>query len=55
VHLSSAGGIPLSSDQQIILFRIIQEALQNAVKHSNAKNVFIEIANAADVLNISVQ
>jgi signal transduction histidine kinase len=54
VHFSSSGSIPLSSDQQIILFRIIQEALQNAVKHSTAKNVFMEILNTDDVLNISV-
>ena len=33
----------LTAEEQIILFRIIQEALQNAIKHSEAKNINIEI------------
>ncbi|OIR13094.1 sensor histidine kinase LiaS [mine drainage metagenome] len=33
--------LPLQTDAQIILFRIVQEALQNAIKHSGAKNIHI--------------
>ncbi len=39
----STADLGLSSKEQIILFRIVQEALQNAVKHANATRIDIEI------------
>jgi len=35
---------------QIIIFRLIQECLQNAVKHSNAKNIRINLVESAPYL-----
>lgn len=35
--------LPLSPDKQIVIFRIIQEGLQNIIKHAGAKNIMIEI------------
>lgn len=35
--------LPLASDEQIILFRIVQEAIQNAIKHGQPKNMLIQI------------
>jgi signal transduction histidine kinase len=36
--------IPINPNEQIILFRIVQEAIQNAIKHARPKN--IEIASS---------
>lgn len=33
----------LSEEQTVFLFRIVQECLQNAIKHSEADNVFIQL------------
>jgi signal transduction histidine kinase len=43
VSLSRPNDLPLGPDKQIMLFRIIQEALQNAVKHSGAKEIQVDI------------
>jgi signal transduction histidine kinase len=36
---------PLTSFQMLNLFRIIQEAIQNSVKHSSAKNIYVVFKN----------
>lgn len=46
--------LPLNAEQQIILFRILQEALQNAVKHANATAVSILLELNKDQLLLSV-
>jgi signal transduction histidine kinase len=33
----------LSAEKQVILFRIVQEAIQNSVKHSSARNLLIQM------------
>jgi signal transduction histidine kinase len=43
IFLSTPQILSVSPDKQIILFRIIQEALQNAIKHASAKNIAITI------------
>lgn len=34
---------PLNSDEEIIVFRIVQESLQNAIKHSDCQNLSVYI------------
>lgn len=34
--------LPLASDKQIILFRIVQEAIQNAIKHGQPRHMLIQ-------------
>ncbi len=46
--------VELVSDKQLILFRIIQEALQNVIKHSKANKVLIRISEKEHVLYISI-
>lgn len=46
--------VDLISDKQLILFRIIQEALQNAIKHSQANTVVIKISEKDQSLHISI-
>lgn len=43
-----------SEQREIILFRCIQEGLQNAIKHSNANKVDVVVNHLADRLELSV-
>ena len=54
IHFSYQGKLLLSPEEQIILFRIIQEALQNAIKHSEAKNITINIESGAGNISVSI-
>jgi signal transduction histidine kinase len=54
IHIARPDMLPLRPNQQIILFRIVQEILQNAIKHSNAKNIDIRIREDGLLLSISV-
>ncbi len=46
--------LSLKADEQIILFRIVQEVLQNAIKHGRAKNIDITIIEDEQWLSIKV-
>lgn len=46
-RFSHTGKLALVAEQQIILFRIIQEAMQNAIKHADAKNINIEVVSTS--------
>lgn len=50
LHLSSPDKLLLEADKQIILFRIVQEAIQNAIKHASAKNIYINIIQDNNIL-----
>ena len=45
----------LARFQEINLFRIVQEALANAVRHSGAKRIRVEISRQADHVRIEVR
>jgi signal transduction histidine kinase len=44
ITLSHQGQVPFAAEQQIILFRMIQEALQNALKHAAPTAIHIDIS-----------
>ena len=46
--------LSLQVNQQIILFRIVQEVIQNAIKHANAQNISIQIREQALKLSIHI-
>lgn len=52
----SQTGIPheVSKEISICLFRVLQEALQNAVKHSGVKHFRVELRGAPDKIQLSV-
>ena len=54
VSFSHPENLFLSPDEQIILFRILQEALQNALKHSQAQNIEINITDDTPELFIKI-
>lgn len=47
--------LPLEGEQELLVFRIIQEALSNVIKHACASMVEIAITYAGDQLAISVR
>jgi PAS domain S-box-containing protein len=55
IHFESEGlpkDVPLRPSQ--CLYRVLQEALQNAVKHSGAKSVSIHLTSSLDRLQLSI-
>jgi len=44
----------LQPEEQIILFRIVQEAIQNSVKHSRAQQIDINVSNSISSLIVSI-
>lgn len=44
----------LKSDKQIILFRIVQEAIQNAIKHAQAKIIQINLLVSNEIIKINI-
>ena len=51
-HARVPANLPL--DLTVSLFRVVQEALQNAVKHSRARTVTVDLRNESDVLVLTV-
>lgn len=46
--------LPLLADKQVLLFRIIQEALQNCIKHAGATKASMSIINDETSLKVSI-
>jgi len=46
---------PLTRGQQTAVFRIVQEALQNVIKHAGASNVWMQSAIEDDALVVSIR
>jgi signal transduction histidine kinase len=44
----------LPSDVMLCLFRVVQEALQNAIKYSHARDVSVELRNGPDKLTLTI-
>ena len=55
IEFSHSGKFPLTSEKQIILFRIIQEGLQNIIKHANAKNIILKIKTIKQNLSVHIE
>ena len=56
IHLESIGTLHASSFQnELLVYRIIQELLQNAVKHANATEVIIQIILETELISIFVE
>jgi signal transduction histidine kinase len=42
-------------DKELAIYRIIQEALTNVIKHARAKHVFVNLVKQGEVLSLSVE
>ncbi|MCT3646937.1 sensor histidine kinase [Elizabethkingia anophelis] len=45
----------LSEEKQLIIYRIIQELVNNAIKHADASEIIIQISQEESVLNLTVE
>jgi len=54
INFSYSKKLLLQPEEQLIIFRIVQEALQNAVKHSKAQNIDISVNYSVASLIITV-
>ena len=55
VHLTTFAAVEqLNSDQRTVIYRIVQEALTNAAKHSQANLVKVSIRKIADVVHLVI-
>ena len=57
VNYQSIGfdGITTEQTTAITIYRIIQELVNNAMKHASAKNVIVQISNSAGQISITVE
>ncbi|MBA4196525.1 MAG: hypothetical protein C0459_03120 [Chitinophaga sp.] len=52
IHFSHPEKLVIDKDRQMILFRILQESIQNTLKHADAKNIFIDFLFTKNSLQI---
>lgn len=56
VHLAVKGDVySLGEQRELVLFRILQEGINNALKHSGAKNFHIDMAYTTDTVTLSLK
>ncbi|PUB34637.1 histidine kinase/DNA gyrase B/HSP90-like ATPase [Elizabethkingia sp. YR214] len=48
-------GNSLSEEKQLIIYRIIQELVNNAIKHADASEIIIQISQEENMLNLTVE
>jgi signal transduction histidine kinase len=54
VELHHSSPIDIAKERQVMLFRIVQEALQNALKHAKPTSITVKVAKNEESLYISV-
>lgn len=47
--------LPLTPEAQVMLFRVVQEALQNSIRHASPKHINIEIKNKDHHFELSME
>ncbi|MGE8514556.1 MAG: sensor histidine kinase, partial [Chryseobacterium culicis] len=45
----------ISKEKQLIIYRIIQELVNNAIKHANTSEIIIQISEEENLLNLTVE
>ena len=45
----------ISEDNKVVIFRIVQEAMNNIVKHANATNIVLEVNHSDSGLSLSIK
>ena len=54
-YFTSTGFMPMKAEAQVMLFRIVQEALQNCIKHANAQSVAVRTLFSDDHLTVKIE
>lgn len=56
IHFQMEGQeLPLIKEKKLVLIRVFQECLNNAVKHAEPRHILVSIVNSADCLQLSVK
>ncbi|TKK70319.1 sensor histidine kinase [Ilyomonas limi] len=54
-YTTSATYLPLQPEAQVMLFRIVQEALQNSIKHAHARDIAIQTSSTDERIIVTVE
>ena len=54
-YCQEAGELNLDSDEEDVLYRVVQEGMTNAVRHGQADRIAIRVARTGDVVTVSVR
>lgn len=54
-YTSSTHFLPIPAEAQVMLFRIVQEALQNSIKHAQAQHISIETSFTNEHIAVTVE
>ena len=55
IHTQLPDALPVSDDQSLTIFRVVQESLTNASRHAYAQNVFLTLELGASELILTVR
>ena len=55
VNFKAEVAAPITADVGVTLFRIVQEALSNAIKHSGAKQIEVQLSEHSDQIHLSIR
>lgn len=53
-YFTSTSFLPLKADAQLMLFRIVQEAMQNSIKHARAQRITIRTLFGSEQIKVTV-
>lgn len=54
-YFTSTGFMPMQAEAQVMLFRIVQEALQNTIRHAKAQNVTVRTLFSDDHITVKIE
>ncbi|MET3730873.1 tetratricopeptide repeat-containing sensor histidine kinase [Moheibacter stercoris] len=55
IFQSNVEQVNLNKDHAMVLYRVVQEFIQNAIKHSNAKQIDVMLMKNEDVLTVNIE
>ncbi len=53
-YFTSTSFLPLQAEAQVMLFRIVQEALQNSIKHANAQHIVVRTLFSHEQITVTI-
>lgn len=53
--ISQYDNLPLEPEAQVILFRVVQEALQNSIKHASPKQIIVQVKNINNYFELKIE
>lgn len=54
-YITSTSFLPMQAEAQVMLFRIVQEALQNSIKHAHAQSIAIQTLYNNEHITVTIE